>query len=230
MMATFWGAAAVHLAIFDLDNTLLNGDSDYSWGQFLIRRGLVDPEVYRQANDAFYEDYKRGELDIQAYQRFVLASVAGKSPSDIQTLLEDFMREEVGPMRLGRADALLQSHRRQGHCLIIITATSEFITAPIARALNVPNLLATLPQMQNGRFTGEMTGTPCYQEGKIKRLNDWLAHQSAEIRAAARYFYSDSVNDIPLLDAVNYPVAVDPDPRLRQYAQDKKWPIISLRP
>lgn len=215
------------LAIFDLDNTLLAGDSDHSWGEFISDLGVVDGNSYRKKNDAFYDDYCRGALDVFAYQRFVLAPLAGFSMEELTRWHAQFMREKIEPIILSKAQALVDSHRVQGHTLMIITATNSFITAPIAKCFGIDILIATTPEQKNGTYTGDIAGVPCYREGKVERLNAWLAENNETLQGS--YFYSDSHNDLPLLQRVDNPVAVDPDDTLRQYAEDNGWQVLSLR-
>lgn len=215
------------LAIFDLDNTLLSGDSDHAWGEFLIREGIVDEITYKKANDEFYEDYKRGELDIFAYLEFALEPLTRFSISELNELHRKFMDDFVTPMMQPKAQALLADHRARGHFLLIITATNLFVTGPIAKALGVDGILATNPEIKDNRFTGKVAGIPCYQHGKVARLESWLEENDYNLEGS--YFYSDSINDLPLLEKVEHPVAVDPCDRLTQVAQEKNWPIISLR-
>ncbi|MGM0954021.1 MAG: HAD family hydrolase [Pseudomonadota bacterium] len=215
------------LAIFDLDNTLLAGDSDHAWGEFLVEEGMVDAEDYKQANDRFYQEYLNGELDIFHYQRFILQPLSRHNLEELEAWRDDFMRKKVAPMMLDKAAKLLADHREQGHTLMIITATNRFITEPIAHKLGVEHLIATEPELVNGRFTGEVAGTPSFQEGKVERLNDWLAGNDESLAGA--WFYSDSRNDVPLLEKVDNPVAVDPDPTLEQIARERDWPVMSLR-
>ncbi|HWV14457.1 MAG TPA: HAD family hydrolase [Cellvibrio sp.] len=215
------------LAIFDLDNTLLAGDSDYSWGEFLVKKRLVDSEEYRIANDAFYQDYKAGTLDIQAYLRFSLAPLTRHSMVELEQLHNEFMRTYIEPMMLPKAQALLQEHRARGDYLLIITATNGFVTRPIAARLGVDDILATDPEISDGRYTGNSVGTPCFQGGKVIRLQEWL--KSHEHNLAGAYFYSDSINDLPLLEQVSHPIAVDPDERLQAVAEQRGWKVISLR-
>jgi HAD superfamily hydrolase (TIGR01490 family) len=215
------------LAIFDLDNTLLAGDSDHSWGEFIAGLGIVDGNTYRARNDAFYDDYYRGALDVFAYQQFVLAPLVGFSMAELMRWHEQFMREKIEPLILPKAQALIDSHRAQGHTLMIITATNSFITAPIAKRLGIDTLIATEPEQVNGMYTGDIVGVPCYREGKVQRLNTWLLDKDEDLRGS--YFYSDSHNDLPLLQLVDHPVAVDPDDTLRQYAEENSWKILSLR-
>jgi len=216
------------LALFDLDNTLLGGDSDHAWGEFLVRRGHVDAEAYRQANDRFYADYQAGTLDIRAFCEFVFAVLARNTPETLRRWHDDFMAECIEPMLLPKAFDLLAQHRASGHTLVIITATNSFVTGPIARRLGVEHLIATTPeQSADGRFTGRLAGTPCFQAGKNARLQAWMAEQGRTLAGA--WFYSDSRNDLPLLEAVPNPVAVDADATLTAVAQARGWPLISLR-
>ena len=215
------------LAIFDLDNTLLNGDSDHAWGEFIADLGVVDATSYRQQNDAFYDDYCRGELDIFAYQRFVLGVLVGKAPEELARWHTQFMREKIAGMILPKAEALIAQHRAQGHTLMIITATNAFITAPIAKRLGIDLLIATEPELRDGFYTGDITGTPCYREGKVERLNAWLQKNNRTLENS--FFYSDSHNDLPLLQQVDKPVAVDPDEKLKAFAEENGWSVMSLR-
>lgn len=215
------------LAIFDLDNTLIAGDSDHSWGEFLIQKQLVDAQTYRRQNDLFYQSYKDGTLDILAYQRFSLAPLTHYNMGELAVLHAEFMANCIEPMMLERAGCLLQRHRAQGDFLLIITATNSFVTRPIASRLGVDDILATDPEIRDGKYTGEIVGTPCFQQGKVIRLAQWLAIHNQSLDGS--YFYSDSINDLPLLEQVTHPVAVDPDDRLREIAQTRQWDIISLR-
>ena len=221
------GLAAVTLAIFDLDNTLLGGDSDHAWGEFLVRKGIVDAVVYREANDRFYREYQRGALDIHVYLAFALEPLARHSVAELGALHDEFMRTMIAPMRLAQADRLLAGHRERGDFLLIITATNAFVTRPIAASLGVDAILATEPELRNGRYTGKITGTACFREGKVARLNEWLRTHPHDLLTAS--FYSDSHNDLPLLQMVGKPVAVDPDDTLRAIALERGWPVISLR-
>jgi HAD superfamily hydrolase (TIGR01490 family) len=215
------------LAIFDLDNTLLAGDSDHAWGEFLVQRSIVDGEHYRTSNDLFYRQYQSGTLDIHAYLAFALEPLTRFNQTELQALHADFMRTLIMPLRLRKADALLAEHRARGDTLLIITATNAFITRPIAAWLGVDDILATEPEQRAGRYTGKITGTACFREGKVVRLQEWLAEHPFDLAAAS--FYSDSQNDLPLLELVGQPVAVDPDDILRSTALARSWPIISLR-
>ncbi|EMP54035.1 HAD-superfamily hydrolase [Marinobacter santoriniensis NKSG1] len=215
------------LALFDLDNTLLAGDSDHAWGEFLVEEGLVDAEEYRRANDRFYQEYLNGELDIFHYLRFALQPLARHDMEELLGWRSTFMSKKVMPMMQDKARELIERHRQQGHTLMIITATNRFVTEPIAEYLGIEHLIATEPELVNGRFTGEVAGVPSFQDGKVTRLNDWL--QSCDQSLEGAWFYSDSHNDVPLLRNVTHPVAVDPDPTLEQLARDAGWPVISLR-
>lgn len=215
------------LAIFDLDNTLLGGDSDHAWGQFLVDRGIVDPTHYRENNDRFYRQYQSGELDIYAYLAFALEPLTRYDMAQLRQWHQEFMRDVIAPLRLPKAHALLAEHRARGDYLLIITATNAFVTRPIGESLGVDDLLATEPEIRDGRYTGKVIGTPCFREGKVTRLREWL--QSHSYDPAEAYFYSDSQNDLPLLDMVGHPVAVDPDDILRETATERGWPVISLR-
>jgi len=215
------------LAIFDLDNTLLGGDSDHAWGEFVCEQGIVDADKFASHNDAFYRDYQTGTLDIDAYLRFTLSALAGQSLEQVQAWHSLFMQVKIAPMMLPKAKQLIEDHRSAGDQLLIITATSAFITRPIAQLLGIPDLIACEAEVINGRYTGAPTGVPTYREGKVTRFKTWL--EKREVDSSGAWFYSDSHNDIALLDLVDQPVAVDPDNTLRSYATSKGWPVISLR-
>lgn len=215
------------LAIFDLDNTLLNGDSDHAWGEFLVRHNIVEPAFYRHQNDYFYEQYKKSTLDIMEYLDFVLKPLSQFTVEELELLHRQFMHEFITPMRQRKADELLNKHREQGDFLLIITATNRFVTAPIARALGVDDLLATDPERVGNRYTGKVNGIPCYREGKVQRLQQWLDETEQSLDNS--YFYSDSINDLPLLEVVTHPFVVDGDERLQTEARQRNWPQISLR-
>lgn len=215
------------LAIFDLDNTLLAGDSDYEWGQFLVKQGIVEAQSYEQANRRFYEQYKSGTLDIQEFARFAFKPLKDNELDALLRWRDSFMEFHIRPIILPQARELLNTHRRQGDTLMIITATNRFVTEPIARELGVEHLLATDPEIKDGRYTGEIDGVPCFQEGKVSRLQDWLAEQGRDLEDS--WFYSDSHNDIPLLEKVSHPVAVDADVTLSEHALKRGWRQMSLR-
>jgi HAD superfamily hydrolase (TIGR01490 family) len=214
------------LAIFDLDNTLLRGDSDYAWGQFLIERGIVDGAHYREANDRYYAQYHAGTLDIMEFLAFALRPLAAHDRATLDAWHDEYMRTKVLPMITGEARALVERHRAAGDTLLIITATNSFVTGPIARAFGVAHLLATEPEVQDGRFTGKVAGIPCFRDGKVKRLETWLRDNGESL--ADSWFYSDSHNDLPLLERVTHPVAVNPDESLALTARERGWPIIEL--
>lgn len=215
------------LAIFDLDNTLLGGDSDYLWGEFLIQQGIVDEENYRRENNRFYEEYKAGTLNIYEFLEFSLAPLARYEMEYLIRLRKQFMEEKIQTILLPAAQELIAHHRQRLHTLMIITATNRFVTEPIAQLLGVEHLLATEPQVIDNRYTGRVSGTPCFRDGKVTRLRQWLSLHGANLRDS--WFYSDSHNDMPLLELVSNPVAVDPDETLSWHAQQKNWRIISLR-
>ncbi len=215
------------LAIFDLDNTLLNGDSDHAWGEFLCEKGVVDAEEYRCANDHFFHLYQQGTLDIHEFLEFALRPLTQHSTEQLTALHQEFMQKCIEPMMLDKAAALLKQHKDSGDFLLIITATNSFVTHPIGNRLGVDAILATDPEQIDGQYTGKVAGTPCFQEGKVTRLNAWLKETGHSL--ANSYFYSDSRNDLPLLELVTHPVAVDADDTLRQIAQQRGWPSISLR-
>jgi HAD superfamily hydrolase (TIGR01490 family) len=220
----------MNLALFDLDHTLLAGDSDYEWGQFLIDRGVVDRDFYESRNRDFFEQYKAGTLDIHAFLAFALEPLARHTPEELAGWHAEFMTERILPMISPAARALVARHAAQGDLMAIITATNAFVTAPIARELGVPHLIATDPEMVDGRYTGRPHGVPCFQAGKVTRLDAWLAARGEALdRFAISWFYSDSANDLPLMQRVTHPVAVDPDARLGAFARERGWPVVSLR-
>jgi HAD superfamily hydrolase (TIGR01490 family) len=220
----------MRLALFDLDNTLLSGDSDYEWGQFLVDHGVLDRESYEAQNRAYYEQYVAGTLDIHEYLGFALRPLAAHAPEDLQRWHAEFMRLRIAPMITPAARALVRRHLAAGELCAIITATNSFVTAPIARAFDVKHLIATEPEMRDGRFTGRVAGTPCFREGKLERLGQWLAGLGRELGDFREStFYSDSHNDLPLLEGVTRPVAVDPDEALAAVAARRGWPVMSLR-
>ncbi len=215
------------IALFDLDNTLIAGDSDYLWGCFLVEQGIVDGEIYERENQRFYDLYKRGELDIHEFLDFQLRPLAEHDMETLQRWRQQYIEEKITPILLPRAHVLLDSHRQQDDTLVIITATNRFITGPIAALYGIDHLLATEPEISNARYTGKITGVPCFQEGKVARLQGWLIEHGETLEDS--WFYSDSHNDLPLLREVTRPVAVDPDEILRHHADAHAWPVISLR-
>ncbi len=218
------------LALFDLDNTLLNGDSDFEWSQFLIRIGVLDRELFEARNLAFYEHYKAGTLDIQEFLDFQLKPLSRHARKTLDEWHQRFMREQVLAMIAQPARELVEHHRRAGDVCVIITATNSFVTAPIAHEFGIDHLIATEPEHKNGEFTGRVAGVPSFREGKIVRLESWMKQQGCDWDSYSdTTFYSDSLNDLPLLTRVKHPVAVDPDDTLRQYAVQHGWPVMSLR-
>lgn len=215
------------LAIFDLDQTLLAGDSDHAWGEFLVERGFVDGTAYRAANDRFFADYRAGTLDIFEFLAFALAPLARLDDATLERLRTEFLESRIRPMIAPGAPALLERHRERGDTLVIVTSTNRFITAPIAHLLGVADLIATEPETRAGRYTGRPAGTPCYREGKVTRLEDWMRARGESLEGS--WCYSDSHNDLPLLERAAHPVAVDPDDALRREALARGWPVISLR-
>ncbi|MGO3345357.1 MAG: HAD family hydrolase [Marinomonas sp.] len=215
------------LAIFDLDGTLLSGDSDYTWGEFLVEKGLVDTQVYAEANDRFFHQYQSGTLDIHEYLAFSLAPLTLFNKEELTQLHNTFMAEKIAPMMQHKAQALLQHHKEQGHFLLMITATNQFVTGPIAEKMGMDHIIAPIPEIINDRYTGNIVGIPSFQEGKVTRLNDWLAETGYSMEGS--YFYSDSRNDLPLLELVTHPIAVDADPTLTDIAKQRNWEHISLR-
>jgi HAD superfamily hydrolase (TIGR01490 family) len=220
----------MELALFDLDNTLLAGDSDYEWAQFLIERGVLDRGLYETRNDEFFRQYQVGTLDIYEFLDFQLAPLARHPRAALDAWHAEFMDAKVRPMIGARARALVERHRDGGALCAIVTATNSFVTGPIAREFGVAHLIATEPEARGDRFTGKVAGTPCFRDGKVVRLEQWLAAIGRPLASfAASSFYSDSHNDLPLLERVSRPVAVDPDDALRRIAGDRAWEVISLR-
>jgi HAD superfamily hydrolase (TIGR01490 family) len=218
------------LALFDLDNTLLSGDSDFEWAQFLISRGVVDREVQEAKNIEFYEQYKAGTLDIHAFHDFQLLPLTRHSRAELDAWHADYMTERVLPRIGNQARELVKAHADAGALLAIVTATNSFITGPICKEFGIDHLIATVPAEENGRFTGKVAGVPSFKEGKVVRVEAWLRSLGHELEQfESSHFYSDSHNDLPLMQKVTDPVAVDPDDTLRQIALESGWPVISLR-
>lgn len=215
------------LAIFDLDNTLIGNDSDYLWGEFLVQKGYVDADEFAAQNAQFYEDYKSGNLDIFAYLRFALAPLSQQDMVTLNDWHKSFMQEYIEPIVLPKALALVEKHRQAGDRLLIITATNSFITRPIGERYGITELLGSDGEIINNRYTGEVAGTPTFQHGKVERLNEWLEQEGESLEGS--YFYSDSHNDLPLLEIVDHPVVVDGDDKLISVAEENNWPIMSLR-
>jgi len=215
------------LALFDLDHTLLEGDSDVSWAQFLIEEGVLHPEEFHAKNLWFAERYKDGTLDIHEFLDFQLAPLAAHPREQLDAWHEAYMQRKIRPMiHAGTADLIA---RHAGALTALVTATNSFITAPIARELGIGNLVATDVEEVGGAFTGKARGTPSFREGKVARVNEWLAGLGHRLEDYESWFYSDSLNDLPLLERVTHPVAVDPDATLHARATERGWSIISLR-
>lgn len=224
------GRDASRLTLFDLDNTLIAGDSDYGWAQFLIELGVIDGADYERRNAAFFADYKAGRLDIHAFLDFQLRPLAEHELPDLLTWRERFVAEKIRPMLLPKAQALAAQRLAAGDLVAVVTATNSFITRPIADLYGIGHLIATEPEVLAGRFTGRTAGMPCFQAGKLTRVREWLGGLGRALESFEEsWFYSDSHNDLPLLSAVTTPVAVDPDPVLAAHATGRRWPILSWR-
>ena len=218
------------LALFDLDHTLLPLDSDYQWADFLARTGRAgDPAIARARNEDLMVRYNHGNLTAQEAAEFMLGLLAASCPLDLAIWHEEFMQEVIRPSLTQQAMNLVRHHLHSGDLCAIVTATNSFVTAPIARAFGVPTLIATDPQYINGRYTGKIEGTPSFREGKIKRVNDWLKSLERSMADYEQvYFYSDSINDLPLLEVVTHPVATNPSDKLREIALQRNWTILDL--
>lgn len=220
----------MNLVLFDLDNTLLSGDSDFEWSQFLIEQGVLDRELFEAKNLAFYEQYKAGTLDIHEFLDFQLKPLSHHARKVLDTWHEEFMRRKVRPMIGQKARDLVAKHKEAGDVCVVVTATNSFVTGPIAREFGVEHLIATDPEQKDGEFTGRVAGVPSFREGKVVRMESWLAERGWSWDSfGMTCFYSDSLNDLPLLLKVMRPIAVDPDPTLRAYAEKQGWTVISLR-
>ncbi len=219
----------MQLALFDLDNTLLAGDSDYEWTQHLIGKGILDREQFERRNAAFFEQYKAGTLNIIEFLDFQLQSLSNNQRADLDRWHAEFMAERIRPMIGRKARDLVERHLAAGDLCAIVTATNSFVTGPIAREFGIPHLIATIPAQENGQFTGKPRGTPSFREGKIERVEAWLESMGLWWHAFERsWFYSDSLNDLPLLSCVTDPIAVDPDATLRSHAEAQGWTVLNL--
>jgi HAD superfamily hydrolase (TIGR01490 family) len=227
LAAFITGVQDVSIALFDLDNTLIAGDSDFLWGCFLVEQGIVDGTSYERANRRFYDQYKVGELDIHEFLAFQLRPLAEHDLPQLQRWRAQYVEEKIVPILLPRARQLVAHHRERGDTLVVITATNRFITSPIVGLYGIEHLLATEPELVDGRFTGGVAGIPCFQDGKVRVLEDWVAGRQLSLEDSC--FYSDSHNDLPLLKRVTWPTAVDPDEILEAHARQQDWPVISLR-
>nr|WP_216862005.1 HAD family hydrolase [Polynucleobacter sp. UK-Gri1-W3] len=221
------------LALFDLDHTLLPCDSDYEWGQFLARIGVVDSEYYARQNERFYQDYKDGKLDIHEFLRFALKPLSEHSRAQLKEWHDAFMKEVINGQLRQQAIDLVKRHQDAGDLCCVITATNSFVTRPIVESFGIEHLIATEPATADNHplanYTGEVKGVPNFREGKIQNLHDWLASQKLSLDTLPySYFYSDSMNDLPLLEKVSHPVATNPDDRLRNEAKQRNWPILEL--
>jgi len=220
----------LNLALFDLDNTILAGDSDYNWSRFLIQEGYLDGAIHAEKNEKFYADYKAGTLDIYAFVEFQFKPLARNPRNILNQLLKKYVEEVIKPMITEKAYDLVRKHHEEGDLLIVITATNSFITKPIAALFGIENLIGTDPEEKEGEFTGKVSGLPSFKEGKVTRLEAWLKNKNLLLADFKKsYFYSDSHNDLPLMQKVTHPVAVDSDNILTEYANAKGWPKISLR-
>lgn len=220
----------MNLALFDLDNTILAGDSDYNWSRFLIQEGYLDGAIHAEKNEKFYADYKAGTLDIFAFVEFQFKPLARNPRTVLNQLLKKYVEEVIKPMITEKARALVKRHQEEGDLIIVITATNSFITKPIAELFGIENLIGTDPEEKEGEFTGKVSGLPSFKEGKVTRLEAWLKGKNLSLASFEQsYFYSDSHNDLPLMQKVTHPVAVDSDDILSEYAKSKGWPQISLR-
>lgn len=220
----------MNLALFDLDNTLLAGDSDFEWAQFLIGKGVLDRELHEAKNQEFYEQYRAGTLDIGAFLDFQLAPLARHSRIELDAWRQEFVDTRIRPLISPAARALVARHADAGDLLAIVTATNSYVTGQMPREFNIPHLIATIPAQENGRFTGQPRGIPSFREGKIVRVEAWLESLGLWLGSFGQsWFYSDSHNDLPLLEQVTNPVAVDADATLAQVAAQRGWPRISLR-
>jgi HAD superfamily hydrolase (TIGR01490 family) len=222
--------SAKRLALFDLDHTLLPLDSDYQWADFLARTGRAgDPVEAQRRNDDLMQRYNEGNLTAEQSAEFMLGLLTQADASELAEWHEVFMAEVVRPAILPIAQDLVRDHLMQGDLCAIVTATNEFVTAPIARAFGVPHLIATTPEVHNGRYTGQIVGVPSFQAGKITRVNEWLAAMGLQLENFEHsFFYSDSPNDLPLLEVVTHPIATNPSPTLRRVAQERGWKILDL--
>ena len=221
------------LALFDLDHTLLPCDSDYEWGQFLARIGVVDSQYYARQNERFYQDYKEGKLDIHEFLRFALKPLSEHTPAQLKEWHDQFMAEVINGQIRQKALDLVKQHQDAGDLCCVVTATNSFVTRPIVSSFGIEHLIATEPATHGDGpdviYTGEVKGIPNFREGKIQNLHEWLNRQNLNLAQLPRsYFYSDSMNDLPLLEQVSHPVATNPDDRLRQEAQKRNWPILEL--
>ena len=215
------------LAIFDLDKTLIGGDSDFLWGEFMSEIGAVDPNSYQKKNQYFFDEYAKGKLNINEYLEFCLEPLSQNSMTTLNTWHQDFMQQKIRPIVLPKAQSVVNEHKEKGDRVLVITATNRFVTAPIVAQYGIDDLLATEPEIKDGDYTGRVEGEPCFQKGKITHLNRWLAKTGESLEGA--YFYSDSHNDLPMLELVDHPVVVHGDDTLQKIAKDRGWPSLDWR-
>ncbi|MCS5586346.1 MAG: HAD-IB family hydrolase [Gammaproteobacteria bacterium] len=212
------------LAIFDLDKTLIGGDSDFLWGEFMSEIGAVDPNSYQKKNQYFFDEYAKGRLDINEYLEFCLEPLSQNSMATLNAWHQDFMQQKIQPIVLPKAQAVVDGHKAKGDRVLVITATNRFVTAPIVAQYGIDDLLATEPEIKDGNYTGRVEGDPCFQKGKITHLNQWLAKTGESLEGA--YFYSDSHNDLPMLELVDRPIIVHGDDTLQKIAKERDWPSL----
>jgi len=216
------------LAMFDLDNTLIGGDSDYLWGEFLCEKGIIeDTASFQKMNEYFYQQYEVGKLDIYAWAEFSFKVLTEYSIDELNDLRQNFIHQKIEPIFLDKAQSCINQHKENGDTVLVITASNTFITAPIAEMHGINHLLATEPEFKDGRFTGKVSGVPCFQSGKIDNLMPWIEKHNKNLKGS--YFYSDSHNDLPLLELVDNPVAINGDPRLTSTANKNGWPNLDWR-
>jgi|TARA_B100001059_G_scaffold236514_1_gene287439 HAD superfamily hydrolase (TIGR01490 family) len=216
------------LAMFDLDNTLIGGDSDYLWGEFLCEKGIIeDTASFQKMNEYFYQQYEVGKLDIYAWAEFSFKVLTEYSIDELNDLRQNFIQQKIEPIFLDKAQSCINQHKENGDTVLVITASNTFITAPIAEMYGINHLLATEPEFKDGRFTGKVSGVPCFQSGKIDNLMPWIEKHNKNLKGS--YFYSDSHNDLPLLELVDNPVAINGDPRLTSTANKNGWPNLDWR-
>ena len=216
------------LAMFDLDNTLIGGDSDYLWGEFLCEKGIIeDTASFQKMNEYFYQQYEVGKLDIYAWAEFSFKVLTEYSIDELNDLRQNFIHQKIEPISLDKAQSCINQHKENGDTVLVITASNTFITAPIAEMYGINHLLATEPEFKDGRFTGKVSGVPCFQSGKIDNLMPWIEKHNKNLKGS--YFYSDSHNDLPLLELVDNPVAINGDPRLTSTANKNGWPNLDWR-
>ena len=215
------------LAIFDLDKTLIGGDSDFLWDEFMSEIGAVDPNSYQKKNQYFFDEYAKGKLNINEYLEFCLEPLSQNSMTTLNTWHQDFMQQKIRPIVLPKAQSVVNEHKEKGDRVLVITATNRFVTAPIVAQYGIDDLLATEPEIKDGDYTGRVEGEPCFQKGKITHLNRWLAKTGESLEGA--YFYSDSHNDLPMLELVDNPIVVHGDDTLQKIAKDRGWPSLDWR-